>query len=130
MASLDASTLIQHRPKDICDRLRSNLSQIFCGRCCRGMFRPACRLILYSILTPQPYAPLRQTPPMGSPPREPAESPMTFEAPPPPVSPEVISRDPASGRATVRAVRVTEPLRLDGQLEEAVYTNVPSMSNF
>src|SRR5262245_10950436 len=130
MASLDASTLIQHRPKDICDRLRSNLSQIFCGRCCRGMFRPACRLILYSILATQTYAALPQTAPMGSSPREPAESLLTFEGPPPPVPPEVISRDPASGRATVRAVRVTEPWRLDGQLDEAVYTNVPSMSDF
>ena len=31
---------------------------------------------------------------------------------------------------TVRAVRLTGPLRVDGRLEEAVYTNVASMSDF
>src|SRR6185295_20060213 len=35
-----------------------------------------------------------------------------------------ITRDEA-GRATVRAVRLTSPLRLDGQLDEEIYTTVP-----
>lgn len=38
-----------------------------------------------------------------------------------PLAPEVITRD-AQGRATVRAIRLTEPLRLDGVLDDAVYT--------
>jgi hypothetical protein len=37
------------------------------------------------------------------------------------VAPEVITRSPA-GQATVRAIRLTTPLRLDGQLDEEVYT--------
>jgi hypothetical protein len=41
----------------------------------------------------------------------------------------VISRD-GSGRATVRAVRLTAPLRVDGSLDEDVYTTVPSISDF
>ena len=45
------------------------------------------------------------------------------------MSPAVISRD-AAGRATVRAVRLTTPLRIDGQLDEGVYQSVPSLSGF
>ena len=55
--------------------------------------------------------------------------PLDFDGPPPPVAPEVIARD-ASGRATLRAVRVTAPLRLDGRLDEALYQTVPPISDF
>ena len=50
-------------------------------------------------------------------------------APPAPVAPETISRD-AEGRATVRAVRLSQGLRIDGILDEAHYTTVPAMSDF
>ena len=46
-----------------------------------------------------------------------------------PVAPATISRDD-EGRATVRAVRVTEPLRIDGVLDEAHYERVPGMTGF
>ncbi len=52
-----------------------------------------------------------------------------IDGPPPPVAPETVTRD-AAGRATVRAVRLTEPLRLDGTLDETVYETVPSVSGF
>ena len=52
------------------------------------------------------------------------ELPFGFDGPAPPVAPDVITRD-ADGRATVRAVRLTSPIRLDGQLDEAIYTTVP-----
>ena len=55
--------------------------------------------------------------------------PQAVDGPPPPVEPEVITRD-ALNRATVRAVRLITPLALDGQLDEAVYTRVPAMSDF
>ena len=55
--------------------------------------------------------------------------PQAVDGPPPPVEPEVITRD-ALNRATVRAVRLMTPLTLDGQLDEAVYTRVPAMSDF
>ena len=55
--------------------------------------------------------------------------PFVLDGPPPPVPPETISRD-GSGRATIRAVRLTSSLRLDGQLDEAVYASVPPMSDF
>ena len=42
------------------------------------------------------------------------------DAPPVPVAPEVITRDERN-RATVRAIRLAEPIRLDGQLNEGVY---------
>ena len=51
------------------------------------------------------------------------------DAPPPPVPPAVIRRD-AAGRATVRATRLTAPVRLDGSLDEQVYREIPSMSDF
>ena len=55
--------------------------------------------------------------------------PADFDGPAPPVPPAVISRD-ASGRATIRAVRVTTPIRIDGALDEALYTSVPPISDF
>ena len=57
------------------------------------------------------------------------ELPFAFDGPPPPVAPGVISRD-QSGRATIRAVRLMEPLRLDGRLDEAVYASVPPITDF
>ncbi|MGH9257782.1 MAG: DUF5916 domain-containing protein, partial [Vicinamibacterales bacterium] len=55
--------------------------------------------------------------------------PADVDGPAPPISPATISRD-ASGRATIRAVRVTTPLRLDGLLDEPFYTGVPPISDF
>ena len=49
-------------------------------------------------------------------------------APPPPIAPDTISRDD-NGGATVRAVRV-RGLVVDGALDEAVYTTVPSFGGF
>ena len=50
-------------------------------------------------------------------------------APPLPVPPAVISRD-AAGHATVRAVRLSQPIHVDGRLDEEVYATVPAMSDF
>jgi len=52
-----------------------------------------------------------------------------IDGPPPPVAPAVVSRD-ESGNATIRAVRLTEPIRLDGNLDEAFYSEVPAISDF
>ena len=52
-----------------------------------------------------------------------------FDGPPAPVAPAVISRD-GDGRATVRAIRLSEPLRVDGALDEAVYRDVPPFCDF
>ena len=49
--------------------------------------------------------------------------------PPAPVAPAVVSRDGA-GHATVRAIRIDLPLHVDGLLDEAVYADVPSISDF
>jgi len=48
-----------------------------------------------------------------------AQSP-TIDGPPAPVPPEVITRT-ATGQATVRAIRLTSPLKVDGRLDEDVY---------
>ena len=56
--------------------------------------------------------------------------PATMTAGPlPPVLPETISRDD-TGRATVRAVRLTTPLHIDGRLDEDVYERVRPASGF
>jgi hypothetical protein len=49
--------------------------------------------------------------------------------PPPPLAPEVINRDDM-GNATVRAVRLTEVIDIDGELEEAFYGTIPSITDF
>lgn len=48
-----------------------------------------------------------------------------IEGPPPPIAPEVVNWDD-EGRATVRAVRVSE-LQIDGRLDEAFYHMTPSI---
>jgi hypothetical protein len=50
-----------------------------------------------------------------------SQSARDIDGPPAPIAPEVITRDPA-GKATVRAIKLTVPLTLDGKLDEEVYT--------
>ena len=57
------------------------------------------------------------------------DPPFSFDGPPRPVPPAVISRD-ATGRATIRATRLTSPIQLDGQLDETIYGTVPAISGF
>ena len=51
------------------------------------------------------------------------------DGPPPPVAPAVITRDDKGG-ATLRAVRIDAPLKIDGNLDEAVYRDVPAAGDF
>ncbi len=92
-------------------------------------------------------APVRPSPsgPAAAPPEAPAGAPPPTSGPgttgflvtpgvvidgsPPPVPPEVVTRD-AAGRVTLRAVRLSEPLVLDGQLDEPFYETVPAVSDF
>ena len=57
------------------------------------------------------------------------ESPATWIGPSPPIFPEVVKRD-EEGRAAVLAVRVTQPLRIDGRLDESLYRVIPPISDF
>ena len=52
-----------------------------------------------------------------------------IDGPPAPEAPSVMTRD-EDGDATLRAVRLDEPLVLDGSLDERVYASVPAMSGF
>ncbi|MSO56466.1 MAG: hypothetical protein EXQ55_06025 [Acidobacteria bacterium] len=52
-----------------------------------------------------------------------------IDGPPPPVPPAVVTRD-AEGHVTLRAVRLAEPLILDGRLDDPVYDTVPAVSDF
>ena len=53
----------------------------------------------------------------------------TIDGSPPPVAPSTITRD-ASGRPTVRAIRLDEPLVLDGKLDDAIYSDHPPFGDF
>jgi len=53
----------------------------------------------------------------------------SFAGPAAPQLPVTLARD-AEGRATVRAVRLSETLHVDGHLDEAVYQNVEPSSDF
>jgi hypothetical protein len=57
------------------------------------------------------------------------ELPFEYEGPPPPDLPATVVRD-ETGRTTVRAVALAEPLTLDGQLDEALYTAITPVSDF
>ena len=52
-----------------------------------------------------------------------------IDGPPAPIAPAVITRDDR-GNATVRAIRLTALLSLDGQLDEPVYRDVPAITGF
>ena len=51
------------------------------------------------------------------------------DGPPPPAPPATITRD-AEGRATIRATRLATALRIDGQLDESLYSSTPPVSDF
>jgi len=57
------------------------------------------------------------------------QSDVPIDGPPAPVAPEVVSRD-AEGHVTVRAVRLAEPLVLDGLLQDPIYSQVRAISDF
>jgi hypothetical protein len=61
--------------------------------------------------------------------RAPAVTSGADQDPPPPIPPEVISRG-ENGRTVVRATRLTEPLRIDGRLDEEIYSAIPAISGF
>jgi hypothetical protein len=54
---------------------------------------------------------------------------VAIDGPAPPLPPAVVARD-SNGRTTVRAVRLSEPLRIDGRLDEAIYETIPAMTDF
>ena len=52
-----------------------------------------------------------------------------IDGPPPPVAPAVVARD-QFGRVTMRAIRLDEPLRLDGLLDEPAYGRIAAVTDF
>ncbi|OFW03031.1 MAG: hypothetical protein A3I61_05395 [Acidobacteria bacterium RIFCSPLOWO2_02_FULL_68_18] len=58
-----------------------------------------------------------------------AQDPVVIDGPAPPDAPEVVARD-AEGRVTVRAVRLAEPIVVDGLLRDPVYSQVRAISDF
>ena len=84
------------------------------------MFRPSvCALIMALGAIPAAAQDLRSPAPRGP----------TDTGPPAPTPPATVARD-ESGRATVRAVRINQPLRIDGQLDEEMYAVTPPIDGF
>ena len=52
-----------------------------------------------------------------------------IDGPTPPIAPDTINRD-EEGRATIRAIRLNQPLQLDGRLDEALYREIPPVNGF
>ncbi|MEE8550230.1 MAG: DUF5916 domain-containing protein, partial [Gemmatimonadota bacterium] len=55
--------------------------------------------------------------------------PPDYSGPPPPDLPQTIARS-SSGQVTLRAVRLTSPIDLDGRLDEPVYSEITPASGF
>ena len=56
------------------------------------------------------------------------ETDVVIDGPPPPVAPDVITRD--GGQATMRAIRLLAGIEVDGRLDEPVYESVAPVSDF
>ena len=54
---------------------------------------------------------------------------IVIDGPPPPDPPAVVARD-SNGQVTIRAVRITGGLKVDGNLDENVYRSIPAMTDF
>jgi hypothetical protein len=61
--------------------------------------------------------------------RSAAGQPRAIDGPPAPVAPAVMARD-ANGKTTIRAIRLTEPLDVDGVLDDAIYRSVAPITAF
>jgi hypothetical protein len=72
--------------------------------------------------TPEPASPVVPAPSSAS-------GVAIIDGPPPPQPPDMVARDEL-GRVTLRAVRLPEPLVLDGRLDDPVYGEVPAVSGF
>ena len=55
--------------------------------------------------------------------------PFAIDGPAPPALPATVARD-AEGRTTIRAIRLMSPLRVDGLLDEAIYSTVRPATDF
>jgi hypothetical protein len=71
-------------------------------------------LLILSLATPLPAS---------------AQDASSTDGPPALIGSEVVSRD-AAGRVTIRAVRLREPLIVDGLLQDSIYSQVPAIGDF
>jgi hypothetical protein len=54
---------------------------------------------------------------------------LTYDGPPAPLPPELVARD-SEGRITIRAVPLSAPLRVDGQIDEPAYDGLVPITDF
>ena len=85
----------------------------------RPALAPAVASILLAVLTPATLAFAQPQ----------TEATVTFDGAPAPIAPAVYARD-ERGKVTLRAVRLTGPLQIDGRLDEAIYQETPPIDRF
>ena len=76
--------------------------------------------------SPSPTQPQASTP---APAADATTTPLGYSGPPPPVGSKTMARD-AAGKTTVRAIRLTSPLKIDGRLDDAIYAAFEPISDF
>ena len=99
---------------------------LLAGQAAAGSSRPPDTLGEQQAAPAQPSDP--GTPPDGTPSAA-AKGLPEIDGPPAPVAPEMISRD-SDGNATMRAVRISRPIDVDGRLNDDVYGTIPPVSDF
>ena len=82
--------------------------------------------LVYAVVAPRSLSAQVESDPRAIP-AEPSS--VLIDGPPAPIAPAVVTRDDR-GNATVRAIRLAAPLSLDGQLAEAVYSDVAPITGF
>ena len=85
--------------------------------------------LMLALALPRAAAPALAAQPTAAAAADGAEQPVAIQGPPPPEPPAVFTRD-AAGRMTIRAIRLTEPLDIDGTLDEPFYRDVPGLTDF
>ncbi len=91
---------------------------------CTTLTTKLCCVLLALLWFPSPAVAQRRP---AQPPT--ATTPAADEDPQAPVAPEVIARG-ENGRVVVRATRVAEPLRIDGRLDEEIYSRTKAITGF
>jgi hypothetical protein len=104
-----------------------NAASVVSTSCTAGLRGVGCSVAAAALLSGPLGA--REPATKALPSAQPEASALVVDGPPAPQLPDTIARDDA-GRVTIRAVRVREPVRIDGVLDEGVYSDALPASGF
>jgi len=104
-----------------------NAASVALRSCTAGLRGIGCSVVTAALLSGHLVA--QEPAEKALPSTQPEESALVVDGPLAPQLPDTIARDDA-GRVTIRAVRVREPVRIDGVLDEGVYSDALPASGF